>query len=147
MFLFMASCANRKRRLKGESIWGRYLVPYDIFVFGVTVGQKYMMENTTLATPAFQSSNPYNVPRNLPPLLQVTKESIGPHGLNMDTHLPSFPSPIGMLSSILRHQHAEISFRHYRIWSWKSRNQPYLFTRAPYWTFLVRELSRREDSF
>lgn len=43
-------------RLKGGSIWGGYLVPYDKFVFGVTVGQKYLMENTTLGIPALIQS-------------------------------------------------------------------------------------------
>lgn len=43
-------------KLKGGSIWGGYLVPYDKFVFGVTVGQKYLMENTTLGIPALIQS-------------------------------------------------------------------------------------------
>lgn len=41
---------------KSGSIWGGYLMPYDKFVFAVNVGQKYLMENTTLGIPAmFQS--------------------------------------------------------------------------------------------
>lgn len=41
---------------KSGSIWGGYLTPYDKFVYGVTIGQKYLMENTTLGIPAmFQS--------------------------------------------------------------------------------------------
>lgn len=43
-------------RLKGGSIWGGYLTPYDKFVFGVNVGQKYLMENTTLGIPALIQS-------------------------------------------------------------------------------------------
>ena len=47
-------------RLKGGSIWGGYLTPWDKFVFGVTVGQKYLMENTTLGIPALiQSEGTY----------------------------------------------------------------------------------------
>lgn len=43
-------------RLKGGSIWGGYLMPWDKFVFAVNVGQHYLMENTTLGIPAlFQS--------------------------------------------------------------------------------------------
>ncbi len=41
---------------KSGSIWGGYLTPYGKFVYGVTIGQKYLMENTTLGIPAmFQS--------------------------------------------------------------------------------------------
>ncbi|KAF8808280.1 family 3 glycoside hydrolase [Phlegmacium glaucopus] len=65
-------------RLKGGSIWAGYLVPYEKFVFAVTVGQKYMMENTTLGIPA---------------LIQCE----GLHGFtNMGT---IFPSPIGLAAS------------------------------------------------
>ena len=41
---------------KGGSIWGGYLMPWDKFVYGVTVGQKYLMENTTLGIPALIQS-------------------------------------------------------------------------------------------
>lgn len=41
---------------KAGSIWGGYLTPWNKFVFGVEVGQRYLMENTTLGIPAmFQS--------------------------------------------------------------------------------------------
>ena len=41
---------------KAGAIWGGYLTPWDKFVFGVEVGQRYLMENTTLGIPAiFQS--------------------------------------------------------------------------------------------
>ena len=41
---------------KAGAIWGGYLVPWDKFVYGVSVGQKYLVENTTLGIPAiFQS--------------------------------------------------------------------------------------------
>lgn len=43
-------------RLKGGSIWAGYAVPYDKFIFGVTVGQRYLMENTTLGIPALIQS-------------------------------------------------------------------------------------------
>lgn len=41
---------------KAGSIWGGYATPWDKFVFGVTVGQKYLMENTTLGIPALIQS-------------------------------------------------------------------------------------------
>jgi beta-glucosidase len=41
---------------KAGTIWGGYLTPYDKFVFGVEVGQKYLMENTTLGIPAIVQS-------------------------------------------------------------------------------------------
>lgn len=39
-------------RLKGGSFWGGYLAPWEKIVFAITVGQKYLMENTTLGIPA-----------------------------------------------------------------------------------------------
>lgn len=43
-------------RLKGGAIWGGYATPWDKFVFGVTVGQRYLLENTTLGIPALIQS-------------------------------------------------------------------------------------------
>ncbi|KAF8148855.1 glycoside hydrolase superfamily [Crassisporium funariophilum] len=65
-------------RLKGGSIWGGYLMPYDKFVFGVNVGQKYLMENTTLGIPALIQSE-------------------GLHGFTNNGTI--FPSPIGLAAS------------------------------------------------
>ncbi|KAF9560036.1 glycoside hydrolase [Agrocybe pediades] len=65
-------------RLKGGSIWGGYLVPYDKFVYGVTIGQKYLMENTTLGIPALIQSE-------------------GLHGFTNKGTI--FPSPIGLAAS------------------------------------------------
>ncbi|KAJ7165662.1 glycoside hydrolase superfamily [Mycena crocata] len=65
-------------RLKGGSIWGGYQVPWDKFVFAVTVGQKYMMENTTLGIPALIQSE-------------------GLHGFTNNG--TTFPSPIGLSAS------------------------------------------------
>ncbi|KAJ7775675.1 glycoside hydrolase superfamily [Mycena maculata] len=64
--------------LKGGAIWAGYETPWDKFVFAVTVGQKYMMENTTLGIPAlFQSE--------------------GLHGFTNNG--TTFPSPISMAAS------------------------------------------------
>jgi len=41
---------------KGGAIWGGYLTPYDKFVFAVEIGQRYLMENTTLGIPAIIQS-------------------------------------------------------------------------------------------
>ncbi|KAJ7342635.1 glycoside hydrolase superfamily [Mycena albidolilacea] len=65
-------------RLKGGSIWAGYQVPWDKFVFGVTVGQKYMLENTTLGIPALIQSE-------------------GLHGFTNNG--TTFPSPIGLAAS------------------------------------------------
>ncbi|KAK7053727.1 glycoside hydrolase superfamily [Favolaschia claudopus] len=65
-------------RLKGGSIWAGYSVPWDKLVFAIGVGQKYMMENTTLGIPAlFQSE--------------------GLHGFTDNG--TTFPSPIGLAAS------------------------------------------------
>ncbi|KAF8525691.1 glycoside hydrolase [Gautieria morchelliformis] len=65
-------------RLKGGSIWGGYLMPWEKFVFGVTVGQKYLVENTTLGIPALIQSE-------------------GLHGFTNNGTI--WPSPIGLASS------------------------------------------------
>lgn len=39
-------------RLKAGAIWAGYLAPWDKIVYAITVGQKYLMENTTLGIPA-----------------------------------------------------------------------------------------------
>jgi beta-glucosidase len=39
-------------RTKGGAIWGGYLAKWDKIVYAITVGQKYIMENTTLGIPA-----------------------------------------------------------------------------------------------
>ncbi|KAJ7815959.1 glycoside hydrolase superfamily [Mycena olivaceomarginata] len=65
-------------RLKGGSIWAGYQVPWDKFVFGVTVGQKYMLENTTLGIPALIQSE-------------------GLHGFTNNG--TTFPSPISLAAS------------------------------------------------
>lgn len=39
-------------RLKSGSIWAGYLAPWDKLVYAITVGQRYLMENTTLGIPA-----------------------------------------------------------------------------------------------
>ncbi|KAH8830313.1 glycoside hydrolase superfamily [Flagelloscypha sp. PMI_526] len=65
-------------RLKGGSIWGGYSTPYEKFVYGVEVAQRYLVENTTLGIPAiFQSE--------------------GLHGFTNNGTI--FPSPIAMGAS------------------------------------------------
>ncbi|KAF5364585.1 hypothetical protein D9758_005612 [Tetrapyrgos nigripes] len=63
---------------KAGTIWGGYLTPYDKFVFGVEVGQRYLMENTTLGIPAIVQSE-------------------GLHGFTNKGTI--FPSPIGLAAS------------------------------------------------
>ncbi|KAF7367923.1 Glycoside hydrolase family 3 protein [Mycena sanguinolenta] len=62
----------------GGSIWAGRQMPWDKLVFAITVGQKYMVENTTLGIPAlFQSE--------------------GVHGFTDNG--TTFPSPIGLAAS------------------------------------------------
>ena len=63
---------------RAGSIWGGYLTPWEKFVYGVEVGQKYLMENTTLGIPAMIQSE-------------------GLHGFTNNG--TTFPSPIGMAAS------------------------------------------------
>ncbi|THU91701.1 glycoside hydrolase [Dendrothele bispora CBS 962.96] len=63
---------------KSGAIWGGYLTPYDKFVFAVEVGQRYLMENTTLGIPAIIQSE-------------------GLHGFTNKGTI--FPSPIGLAAS------------------------------------------------
>ena len=46
---------------KGGSIWGGYLMPWDKWFYGITVGQKYLMENTTLGIPAMVQSEGHSL--------------------------------------------------------------------------------------
>jgi beta-glucosidase len=63
---------------KSGSIWAGYLVPYEKLVYGLNIGQKYLMENTTLGIPAMVQSE-------------------GLHGFTDKGTI--FPSPIGLASS------------------------------------------------
>ncbi|KAG5651217.1 hypothetical protein H0H81_009446 [Sphagnurus paluster] len=63
---------------KGGSIWAGYQVPWQKFVYAVNVGQKYLMENTTLGIPALIQSE-------------------GLHGFTNNGTI--FPSPIGLAAS------------------------------------------------
>ncbi|PSS35547.1 hypothetical protein PHLCEN_2v1510 [Hermanssonia centrifuga] len=63
---------------KAGAIWGGYLAKWDKIVFAITVGQKYLMENTTLGIPAlFQTE--------------------GLHGFTDNGTI--WPSPIGLAAS------------------------------------------------
>ncbi|KAI0365465.1 glycoside hydrolase [Pilatotrama ljubarskyi] len=63
---------------KAGAIWGGYQTPWDKFVFGVTVGQRFLMENTTLGIPALIQSE-------------------GLHGFTNNGTI--WPSPIGLAAS------------------------------------------------
>ena len=65
-------------RLKSGSIWGGYLAPREKISYGINIGQKYLMENTTLGIPAmFQTE--------------------GLHGFTDNGTI--WPSPIGLAAS------------------------------------------------
>ncbi|KAI0766208.1 glycoside hydrolase [Trametes elegans] len=63
---------------KAGAVWGGYQTPWDKFVFGVTVGQRYLMEKTTLGIPALIQSE-------------------GLHGFTNNGTI--WPSPIGLAAS------------------------------------------------
>ncbi|KAL5530859.1 hypothetical protein ACEPAF_7117 [Sanghuangporus sanghuang] len=75
---YNASGLAEMLKLKGGSIWGGYLTPWEKFVFGVEVGQRYLMENTTLGIPALIQSE-------------------GLHGFTNNG--TTFPSPLGLAAS------------------------------------------------
>ncbi|CAL1702011.1 unnamed protein product [Somion occarium] len=75
---FNASGLVEMMGLKAGSIWGGYLAPWEKIAFGINVGQKYLMENTTLGIPAlFQTE--------------------GLHGFTDNGTI--WPSPIGLAAS------------------------------------------------
>lgn len=41
---------------KSGAIWAGYLAPWSKIVYAITIGQKYLMENTTLGIPAIMQS-------------------------------------------------------------------------------------------
>ncbi|KAH7904285.1 family 3 glycoside hydrolase [Hygrophoropsis aurantiaca] len=63
---------------KSGAIWAGYLAPWDKIVYAITVGQQYLMENTTLGIPAIIQSE-------------------GLHGFTDNG--TTWPSPIGLAAS------------------------------------------------
>ncbi|EGO04166.1 glycoside hydrolase family 3 protein, partial [Serpula lacrymans var. lacrymans S7.3] len=63
---------------KSGAIWAGYLAPWDKIVYAITVGQQYLMENTTLGIPAIVQSE-------------------GLHGFTDNG--TTWPSPIGLAAS------------------------------------------------
>ncbi|KAI0734869.1 glycoside hydrolase superfamily [Fomitopsis betulina] len=63
---------------KAGAIWGGYLMPWDKWVYGITIGQQYLLENTTLGIPAIVQSE-------------------GLHGFTNNGTI--WPSPIGLAAS------------------------------------------------
>ncbi|OCH93251.1 glycoside hydrolase [Obba rivulosa] len=63
---------------KAGEIWAGYLMPWDKLVYGITIGQRFLMENTTLGIPAIVQSE-------------------GLHGFTDNGTI--WPSPIGLSAS------------------------------------------------
>ncbi|KAF8427199.1 family 3 glycoside hydrolase [Boletus edulis BED1] len=63
---------------KAGAIWAGYLAPWDKIVYGITIGQQYLMENTSLGIPAMIQSE-------------------GLHGFADNGTI--WPSPIGLAAS------------------------------------------------
>lgn len=74
--------------------WAGYLAPWEKIVFGIEVGQRYLMENTTLGIPAMvQSEGEHSCVFVVnTPLIRS-----GLHGFTDNG--TTFPSPIGMAAS------------------------------------------------
>lgn len=82
---------------KSGAIWAGYLAPWDKIVYAITVGQTYLMENTTLGIPALiQSEGDISKPwLNLQSFLFYSL--IGLHGFTDNGTI--WPSPIGLAAS------------------------------------------------
>lgn len=82
-------------RTKAGAIWGGYLAPWDKIAFAITIGQRYLMENTTLGIPAlFQTEG--NITETFSTIVLIH----GPSGLHGFTDNGTiWPSPIGMAAS------------------------------------------------
>jgi beta-glucosidase len=82
-------------RLEGGSIWAGYLLPYEKLAYAVNIGQRFLMENTTLGIPALiQSEGMLRVSY----ATHVTNTFCeGLHGFTDDGTI--FPSPIGLAAS------------------------------------------------
>lgn len=80
---------------KAGAIWAGYLAPWDKIVYAITIGQRYLMENTTLGIPAIiqsegETSAPYEI-------LRKCKRVPGLHGFTDNGTI--WPSPIGLAAS------------------------------------------------
>ena len=90
---------------KSGSIWAGYLAPWDKIVYAITVGQQYLMENTTLGIPAIFQSEGALVRYIFSG--QVAHWISGLHGFTDNG--TTWPSPIGLSASFnteLLHQSA-----------------------------------------
>ncbi|KAG8943685.1 hypothetical protein FRC04_002585 [Tulasnella sp. 424] len=62
---YNASGLVEMMKYKGGSIWAGYQMPYDKLAYTIEVGQRYLMENTTLGIPALiQSEGLHGYPNN-----------------------------------------------------------------------------------
>jgi beta-glucosidase len=88
-------------RRRGGSIWAGYLMPWEKLAYSIEIGQRYMMENTTLGIPALiESEGEY--PYLSFHLRHVMKKLIlfallGLHGFTDNGTI--WPSPIGLAAS------------------------------------------------
>lgn len=80
---------------KSGSIWGGYLVPWNKFVFAVEVGQRYLMENTTLGIPALIQSEGSSSDFNR--FISDDNLYVGLHGFTNNG--TTFPSPVALAAS------------------------------------------------
>ena len=79
---------------KAGAIWGGYQAPWDKIVYAITIGQQYLMQNTTLGIPAIVQSEGEIF------LSHVSfdfKRSLGVHGFSDNG--TTWPSAIGLAAS------------------------------------------------
>lgn len=81
---------------KAGAIWGGYLMPWDKWVYGITIGQQYLLENTTLGIPAIVQSEGMWCPTTRSNDM-LTKMVAGLHGFTNNGTI--WPSPIGLAAS------------------------------------------------
>lgn len=83
---------------KAGAIWAGYLAPWDKIVYAITIGQKYLMENTTLGIPAIIQSEGENFfLYGLLSRVQSFNRRPGLHGFTDNGTI--WPSPIGLAAS------------------------------------------------
>lgn len=85
---------------KSGAVWGGYLAKWDKIVYAITIGQKYLMENTTLGIPAIfqtEGTNYHLLVFALHTGANIQDPFPGLHGFTDNGTI--WPSPIGLAAS------------------------------------------------
>lgn len=81
---------------RAGSIWAGYQTPWEKLVYAITVGQKYLLENTTLGIPALVQSEGWCL-LMCHPCCWLVVALVGLHGFTDNGTI--FPSPVGLAAS------------------------------------------------